>query len=57
MKLTKMTVSAFIITKKTNIDAAYHLLAEIKFSYVLQAIFSDEVLEKFFRPEMAENWG
>ena len=48
MKLTKMTASAFIITKKTNIDAAYHLLAEIKFSYVLQAIIADEVLEKFF---------
>ena len=48
MKLTKITASAFIITKKTNIDAAYHLLAEMKFSYVLQAIFADEVLEKFF---------
>ena len=47
-----MTASAFIITTKMNIDAAYHLLIEMKFSYALQAIFADEVLKKFF----GERW-
>ena len=42
------TASAFIITTNRNIDAVYHLVTEIKFKYVLQAIFADEVLEKFF---------
>ena len=34
MKLTKMTASAFNITTKTKIYEAYHLLTEMKFSYV-----------------------
>ena len=48
MKLTKMTASAFITTTKTNIEAASFLLSEMNFKYVLQAVFADELLEKFF---------
>ena len=48
MKLTKMTASAFITTTKTNIEAATFLLSEMNFKYVLQAVFADEALEKFF---------
>ena len=42
------TAFTFIITTKANIDAAYHLLTEIKFSYDYQAVFADEVKKKFF---------
>ena len=48
MKLTKMTASAFITTTKTNIEAATFLLSEMNFKYILQAVFADEALEKFF---------
>ena len=48
MKLTKMTASAVITTTKTNIEAATFLLSEMNFKYVLQAVFADEALEKFF---------
>lgn len=48
LKLTKQTASAFIVTTKSNIDAAIYLLTEMKFDFVLPAIFADEVLEKFF---------
>lgn len=48
MELTKMTASTFIITTSMGIGATYHLLTEMKFSYVLQAIFAYEVLKKFF---------
>ena len=48
MQLTKMTASTLVITKKVNIDPAYILLTEMKFSYVLQLVFADEVLQNFF---------
>ena len=48
LKLTKQTSSAFIVTTKSNIDAANYLLTEMKFNYVLPSIFAEEVLEKFF---------
>ena len=48
LKLTKSTSAAFIVTTRSNIDAATLLLTTEKFQYVLPAIFADEVLEKFF---------
>ena len=43
-----MTSSAFISTIGTNIKAGLFLLSEMNFKYVSQAVFADEVLEKFF---------
>ena len=57
MELTKMTASTFIITTSMGIGATYHLLTEMKFSYVLQAIFPDEILKKFFCQSWLKIWG
>ena len=43
-----MTASTLVITKKVNIDPAYILLTEMKFTCVLQIFFADEVLKNFF---------
>ena len=48
MKIANITASSSMITSKTNNDAAYHLLTQIKFSYVLQPALADDVLERFF---------
>ena len=48
LKLTKMTSEAFVVSTKTNIEAANLLLSEKGFEYVLPAIWADELLEKFF---------
>ena len=41
---------------KTNIDAACHLLTEMKFSYVYK-LFLQISLGKVFRPNAAKKWG
>ena len=48
LKLTKSTSSAFIVSTRSNVEAATLLLTTEKFNYVLPAVFADEVLEKFF---------
>lgn len=57
MKLTKMTASTLVHPTKTIIDAAYHLLKGIELNYVLQAVFADKVLEKFFGQTPQRIWG
>jgi hypothetical protein len=47
-KLTQQTANAFVMSTKTNIEAAELLLNEHGFSYVLPGIFADEALKKFF---------
>ena len=48
LKLTKQTGTAFVVSTKTNIEAAKYLLENEHFDYVLPAINADECLEKFF---------
>ena len=50
MNLTKMTAFTFIITTKTNINAGYHLLTEMKFSY----IYKQFVQTKFWKSYLAK---
>ena len=57
LKLTKQTGTAFVVSTKTNIQAATYLLENENFDYVLPAVNADEALEKFFGQARMRNQG
>ena len=57
LKLTKQTGTAFVVSTKTNIEAATYLLENEGFDYVLPAVNADECLEKFFGCARMRNEG